>query len=118
MVRTIQVAVDADGNYTKSALGFAKKNNASIDSLFIEDDYVYANVHIAGKQATELLETELSKVLASISFIKTMRWDSDASFSRPVRWLYAALGDAPVNVSYAQTLHSSTETRSGAIFPP
>lgn len=112
----MQAAVGADGSYTKAALGFAKKNNTSLDNLFIEDDYVYANVHITGKQATELLETELSKILASITFTKTMRWDSDVAFSRPVRWLYAALGDAPINVSYAQTLHSSTETRSVATF--
>lgn len=38
----------------------------------------------------------LPGIVSGINFRKSMRWDSKASFSRPLRWLLALHGDAVV----------------------
>ncbi len=43
---------------------------------------------------------ELPSLLASLSFRKSMRWRSDAAFSRPLRWLLSLHGESPVPFTY------------------
>ena len=70
-------AYEEDGvTPTKALLGFCKKNNVvNLDKeLEKDDEYVWANVKTVGKSASEVMREELPKVVESIKFIKTMRW--------------------------------------------
>ncbi len=50
----------------------------------------------------ELLSEKLPQMITNLRFSKSMRWNqSGASFSRPVRWLVAILGDLVVPFEFA-----------------
>jgi len=95
-------AYDKDGKPTPAAVGFAKKNNAPVESLETRDNYVVAVIRETGKPAAEVLADLLPKLMAAIKFDKTMRWNgSGASFSRPIRWFVALLGGDVIPFEYA-----------------
>ncbi|KAG0569002.1 hypothetical protein KC19_6G058400 [Ceratodon purpureus] len=101
-------AFDADGNVTKAAEGFCKKNGVKKEDLYTKTDgkteYVFAIVKEQGKPAVQVLAEEIPALLANLSFPKTMRWNSQASYSRPLRWLLALHGDTIVPFTYASVL--------------
>ena len=108
-------AFDADGKPTKTAEGFARSRGISVDQLETRDfengRYVVVEMHEAGKPTLEILAQALPDMIASLRFTKSMRWnDSGVSFSRPIRWLTALLGEAVVPFSYAG-LQSGRVTR-------
>ncbi len=99
-------AVDKDGKFTQAGMGFAKKNNIATEDLEIREQdggkYVFAVVKQKGKPAPEVLQEALPKLIAEIKFEKSMRWnESGVSFSRPIRWLVALLGETVVPFEYA-----------------
>ena len=47
------IAFDANKNLTPAGIGFAKKNGVAPESLYIEDNYVYAKVEQKGKITKE-----------------------------------------------------------------
>src|SRR5262249_1284160 len=55
-----------------------------------------------GRPAIELLAEELPKLISRIKFTEMMRWNSTGiSFSRPIRWIVALIGDAVIPFEYA-----------------
>ena len=97
---------------TKALLGFCTKNNV-VDlekELEKDDEYVWANVKAVGKSASEVMRDELPKVVESIKFIKTMRWqlNEDNAFSRPMRWLFACHGQSIIPFSALGVTSSDT----------
>jgi glycyl-tRNA synthetase len=95
-------------SYTPAAQGFAKKNNVKVEDLEIREDakaggkYVFAVVKQKGRPTPEVLAEALPKLVESIKFEKSMRWnDSGVSFSRPIRWYVALLGDMVIPFEYA-----------------
>ena len=99
-------AFDKDGKPTQAALGFAKKNNldpAALEAREIDGGkYVAALVKQKGRPSPEVLAGALPKLVESIKFEKSMRWnDSGVSFSRPIRWVVALLGDMVIPFEYA-----------------
>jgi len=109
------VAFDADGEPTKAALGFCKKNGIDMANVTREADkkgteYLYAVVREEGKCAAEVLAAELPALVAKLSFPRSMRWQTEAAFSRPVRWLLAVHGEQLVPV-VALGVASSNVTR-------
>jgi len=99
-------AFDKDGKPTQAALGFAKKNNldpATLEAREIDGGkYVAAVVKQKGRPTPEVLSEALPKLVADIKFEKSMRWnDSGVSFSRPIRWYVALLGDMVIPFEYA-----------------
>jgi glycyl-tRNA synthetase len=61
--------------------------------------------------AVQVLATELAGLVGSLSFRKSMRWDGHgAAYSRPLRWLLALHGDAPVPFTWGGVA-SSPSTR-------
>ena len=75
-------------------------------SVVVEPDakgveYCYVEVSDAGRSAAEVLAEELPALVGSISFKKNMRWNSDVTYSRPMRWLVALHGDTPLPAVYA-----------------
>ena len=101
-----KIAFDAEGNPTKAALGFARGKGVDASALERRDEngveYVYAVKSVASQNVAELLPELLANLITSITWPKTQRWGSlDDRFSRPVRWLFAMLGEEVVPVEFA-----------------
>ncbi len=99
-------AFDAEGKPTKTAEGFARSRGVAVEELQVREfengSYVVVEMHEAGKPALEILAMALPGVIANLRFTKSMRWnDSGVSFSRPIRWLVALLGETVVPFDYA-----------------
>ncbi|MHB8779605.1 MAG: glycine--tRNA ligase subunit beta, partial [Anaerolineales bacterium] len=106
-------AFDKDGKPTQAALGFAKKNNldpASLEAREIDGGkYIAAVVKQKGRPTPEVLVDALPKLVESIKFEKSMRWnDSGIAFSRPIRWYVALLGDMLIPFEYAGVVSGNT----------
>ncbi|EOX96483.1 Glycine-tRNA ligases [Theobroma cacao] len=101
-------AFDQQGNPTKAAEGFCRRYAVPLDSLFRKVDgkteYVYARVKESARVALKVLSEELPGILAKISFPKSMRWNSQIMFSRPIRWIMSLHGDAVVPFTFAGIL--------------
>lgn len=98
-------AFDEEGNPTKAAEGFCRKNNVSVDHLYRRIDgkteYIYARVRESARFADEVLTEDLPTIVSGISFPKSMRWNSNIVFSRPIRWILALHGDFVVPFYFA-----------------
>jgi glycyl-tRNA synthetase len=101
-------AFDKNGIASPAAMGFAKKNGVNTKDLEIREDahaggkYVFAVVKQKGRPTPEVLAEALPKLVESIKFEKSMRWnDSGVAFSRPIRWYVALLGDTVIPFEYA-----------------
>jgi glycyl-tRNA synthetase len=99
-------AFDKDGIALPAGMGFAKKNNVDTKSLEIREEgggkYVFAVVKQKGRPTPEVLAEALPKLVESIKFEKSMRWnESGVAFSRPIRWYVALLGDMVIPFEYA-----------------
>ena len=102
-------AFDKDGIALPAAMGFAKKNGVNTKDLEVREEgggkYVFAVVKQKGRPTPEVLAEALPKLIESIKFEKSMRWnDSGVSFSRPIRWYVALLGDMVIPFKYAGVL--------------
>lgn len=101
-----KIAFDAEGNPTKAALGFARGKGVDASALERRDEngveYVYAVRSVESRNVAELLPELLANLITAISWPKTQRWGSlEDRFSRPVRWLFAMLGEEVVPVRFA-----------------
>jgi glycyl-tRNA synthetase beta chain len=108
-------ALDADGNYTKAALGFAKSRSVDVRDLRFDTnkgvEYLYAVVRETGKNASELLPDFLAGLLKKLIFPKSMYWDDPSvRFARPVRWIVALSDGDLIPVSFGR-VNSGYESR-------
>ena len=100
------LAKDAQGNWSKAAEAFAKKNGLDIAALEIRNiqggDYLYARSERKGREAAEILAEIFPKVFSEIHWYKTMRWGTGEAtpFVRPVLWLAALLGERVIPMSF------------------
>ncbi|MBI3360752.1 MAG: glycine--tRNA ligase subunit beta [Chloroflexi bacterium] len=106
-------AFDADGQPTQAAIGFARGKGVPVESLEVREmdggKYAVAVVRETGRPAPEVLGEVLPDVIASLTFEKSMRWNaSGISFSRPIRWLVALLGDSLIAFAYAGVVSGRT----------
>ncbi len=88
------VAYDKEGKPSKAALGFAAKQGVSVESLECVDtlkgEYVYIKNRIPGRPTDKILEECLPKIIAGITWPKSMRWGTVGfSFVRPIHWVLA-----------------------------
>jgi glycyl-tRNA synthetase beta chain len=118
----LSVAHDADGKPTRAAEGFAKKVGAAVEDLIVRPgkrgDVLAAVVQHPGRPAAELLGEALPKLITGLPFPKRMRWESSRfTFSRPIRWLVALLGDEIVPFELAD-LRSGATSRGHRILAP
>lgn len=98
-----KIAQDADGNWTKAAIGFTKGQGLSVDDITFKEikgtEYVYIDKHIVGKPVTEVL-TGLNDVIMAMTFPTMMKWSTHKfEFVRPIKWLVALLDDQVVPFS-------------------
>ncbi|XP_064995666.1 glycine--tRNA ligase, chloroplastic/mitochondrial 2 isoform X3 [Musa acuminata AAA Group] len=98
-------AFDSEGNPTKAAEGFCRKNCVAIGCLYKKfegkTEYVYIKVKESAQSAFEVLIEDLPSILTKISFPKSMRWNSQVMFSRPIRWILALHGDMVLPFAFA-----------------
>lgn len=91
-----KVAVDANGQWTQAALGFARSQQVDVQDLYFDrfkgTEYVFAKKEKKGEATLNLLP-QIKTVIEQMSFPKQMRWGSTSfSFVRPIRWLVALYG--------------------------
>ena len=97
-------AFGKDGKPTKAAVGFAKAQKVDVADLVVVDSprgkTVAARKTIPGRDASEVLAEILPKIVAGLTFPKTMRWgEGSRSFVRPVRGVVALYGGKIVPLS-------------------
>lgn len=95
-----KIAQDADGNWTKAAIGFTRGQGATVDDIEFKDvkgvEYVFVEKHIAGKPVADVLQG-LPDVITSMNFPTLMNWGyHNLQFIRPIRWLVSLLNDQVV----------------------
>ena len=89
-----------DGQPTKAAEGFARKQGVNLDDLEIRDtpkgEFVFVRKQIKGRQTREILQESCPQWITGLEGKRFMRWgDGDLRFPRPIRWL-VALWDSEV----------------------
>jgi glycyl-tRNA synthetase len=102
-------AFDADGKPTMVALGFCRSQGIDPNDLVTKTDakgsYIVVTKNEAGQSATAVLAETLPKLLGSIKFRRSMRWDRSAlAFSRPVRWIVCLHGAQVVPFRFGDLL--------------
>ena len=111
----VSAAFDADGKPTKAAEGFARGQGVDVVDLTRVQhngaEHVAAVRVDRGRNAVVVLSELLGAVVEQLRAGKNMRWnDPKLSFSRPIRWLLALLGDVELPVAVS-ALRSGRTTR-------
>jgi glycyl-tRNA synthetase len=114
-------AFGPDGVPTPAAIGFARGKGLTPKDLQVREfeggKYVVALVKQAGRPAGEVLTESLPGLVAGIKFDKSMRWlpasrtagnASGVTFSRPLRWFVALLGQKVIPFEYAGLIAGRT----------
>ncbi|MGN1400764.1 MAG: glycine--tRNA ligase subunit beta [Bacillus sp. (in: firmicutes)] len=92
-----KIAQDAEGNWTKAAIGFARGQGASVEDIYFKEikgvEYVHVEKFTKGQKVADLLP-QLKDIITSLTFPKNMRWaDNNLRFIRPIKWLIALFGE-------------------------
>ncbi len=100
------LAFDAEGRPTKAAEGFARRQGVPLESLRVAEidggQYLVAERKEQGLPASLVLSEGLPRLLGSLRFAMSMRWNStNVAFSRPIRWVVALLGSTLIPFSFA-----------------
>ncbi|TCS94752.1 glycine--tRNA ligase subunit beta [Hazenella coriacea] len=101
-----RIAKTADGDWSKAAEGFARKQGVSTEQLVLKElkgvQYVFAKIHQPGAKTVDQLNKEIHKVFQGLHFPKTMRWGTNKTrFIRPVRWIVCLYGKEVLPVEWA-----------------
>jgi glycyl-tRNA synthetase beta chain len=99
----VTAAFDADGQPTRAALGFARKNGVEVGELTQVETpkgtYLALQRKKRGAAARTVLGGVLAATLRELAFPKQMHWDAriedgrgDLLFGRPIRWLLFLFG--------------------------
>ena len=115
-----------DGQPTKAAEGFARKQRVSLEDLEIRDtdkgEFVFIQKQIAGRQTKEILQELCPQWITGLEGKRFMRWgDGDLRFPRPIRWL-VALWDSEILplelVNGSETITSDRTSRGHRVLYP
>lgn len=93
----VKAAFDTDGNPTKSALGFAKTNNTTVDKLerltTEKGEWLCYRELSKGQTIQQLLPEIINQSLNNLPIPRRMRWGAnDHQFVRPAHWLLLLYG--------------------------
>ncbi|WP_125703460.1 glycine--tRNA ligase subunit beta [Lacticaseibacillus daqingensis] len=92
-----KIAQDAEGNWSKAAIGFTRGQGMTVDDITFKElkgvEYVYLHKAITGKAAAEILPG-LIDVIKSLTFPTRMHWGANSfEYIRPIHWLVSLLDD-------------------------
>ncbi|GJD07638.1 Glycine--tRNA ligase, chloroplastic/mitochondrial 2 [Galdieria sulphuraria] len=101
-----KIAYKESGEATEALLGFCRTQGVSVSSVTVEhdknSDYVFATKYESGSSTIEVMTEMLPPFLHSLTFARTMKWnDTLVNFPRPIRWLFAMLGEETIRFHYA-----------------
>jgi len=101
-----KTAFDEEGNPTKAAFGFAKKQGVSVDELQLletpKGEYLHFKRKMPGRPTIELLSEILPELIANIPWPKSMRWGTGGfSFVRPIHWVLALFNGEVISFEVA-----------------
>lgn len=90
-----KIAQDAEGNWSKAAIGFTRGQGTSTDDIVFKEvkgvEYIYVEKFTKGKTAAEIL-ADLPNTITSLTFPVSMKWNTHTyKFIRPLHWLVALL---------------------------
>lgn len=104
-----KIALDAEGNWSKAAIGFARGQGVSVEDIYFKEikgvEYVHVTKFTKGQQVKELL-VELKDIITSLTFPKNMRWaNNDMRYARPIKWMIALFGNEviPFSITNVET---------------
>lgn len=104
-----KIAKDAEGNWSKAAIGFTKGQGQTTDDIYIKEikgtPYIHVRKYIQGEPTYNLLPG-FKEVVKSLQFPSNMKWGSDSMrFARPIRWLVALYGNEiiPFEIAHVET---------------
>lgn len=102
----VSVAYDAAGQPTPAAVGFAKAQGVSLETLKVihtnRGDYLSVRKEQPSLPTATVLRQLLPTLLAQLQFPKAMRWnESGGRFIRPVRWIAALLDRRVIAFTFA-----------------
>ncbi|MFB2972798.1 glycine--tRNA ligase subunit beta [Aerosakkonema sp. BLCC-F183] len=88
-----------DGQPTKAAEGFARKQGVALEALEVrptdKGDFVFVKQSIPGRATADILKELIPQWIFKLEGKRFMRWgDGDIKFSRPIVWLVTLLDDA------------------------
>ncbi len=115
-----------DGQPTKAAEGFARKQGVSLDELEIRDtpkgEFTFIQKKIPGRNTVEILQELCPQWITGLEGKRFMRWgDGDLRFPRPIRWL-VALWDSQVMplelINGSETIKSDRISRGHRVLHP
>lgn len=87
-----KIAKDAEGNWSKAIQGFSRGQGLTPDDLVLKGDYYFANKHIAGVAAQEILAKVGAEVISKMQFKTYMKWGNNSFlFVRPIQWMVSLL---------------------------
>ncbi|MEA2568697.1 MAG: glycyl-tRNA synthetase beta chain [Acidobacteriota bacterium] len=90
-----KAAYDADGKPTKALEGFLKKNNASIDDVLTDGDYIQVKRNVTGRAAKEILAERVPQIIEGLRWPKMMRWGAgEYSYIRPIHSVISVFDSA------------------------
>jgi glycyl-tRNA synthetase beta chain len=115
-----------DGQPTKAAEGFVRKQGVSLDDLEIRDtpkgEFVFIQKQIKGRSTTEILQELCPQWITGLEGKRFMRWgDGDLRFPRPIRWLVALWNESvlPLElVNGSETIQSDRTSRGHRVLHP
>jgi glycyl-tRNA synthetase beta chain len=110
----VSAAVNAAGEPTPAALGFAKKQGVAFEALervkTDKGEYLAARKHHRGLSTVDALPELLASLLRDLAFPKQMHWDAmledgkgELVFGRPIRWLLYLYGGRVVPFTIGRT---------------
>lgn len=110
-----KIAFDGDGNPTKAAEAFAKKNGVDVSELKSasdgKQDKLMCEVSTGGEKSTDLVPAIINDALNALPIKKRMRWGaSREEFVRPVQWLVMLSNDTVVDATVLG-IKSGNQTR-------
>lgn len=109
-----KAGVDAEGNLTKAAQGFARSKQIDPDSLYVEEvngvPYLFAKKETKGVLTKDMLP-EVATLIEDMDFPISMHWaDHSFKYIRPVHWIVALLDETVIPVT-ALGIESGRTTR-------
>ena len=110
-----KIALDADGNFTKPALGFMKSKGLDPENVYFKQlgnaEYLFGTIKQEGKHTSEVLKTIVPEAIKNVTFPKAMRWGGkNMRFARPIRWMVALLNNEVLDIDL-EGIKSSNITR-------
>lgn len=107
-----KIAQDAEGNWSKAAIGFSRGQGASTDDIVFKEvkgeEYIFVEKFTKGKKAAEVLPS-IVECITSMNFPVSMKWNTHSyKFIRPIHWLVAMLDQEVVPLEVFNIKSGST----------